>query len=719
MRVAAAVAALLFAGPAALLFAGPAAAQQPFAIHVVDDAGEAAACARLKTVYDVVLQADRNGTIAFHEPGLMDQEVWFQTLGPPYELPDDWLGFPGVRLQVEPGGEATVEVQRTGTAPACTSEAQTILVRDGLPGPQGTFGVTVLDPSTARGVPMIELHSGDRRWVTDNAGRVAIFDPDVLETTAEVRVVAHGYTGEPSTIHFEPGGRLQLEVRRLLPAERLYRLTGVGMYRDSDLLGFAAPLAEPLLNAQVAGLDSSHSAVHDGRVFWLWGDTLRPSYPLGHFRTTAATSLLPADGGLAPDVGVDLTYFANEDGFARPVADFVDQDLVWTSGLVSVPDADGPGTAAALIGSWVNIGGDWSRHDAGLARWNDATENFEPFVAWGAETLSVEPTGTAFVEGDHLWFTDVHGDPSAFRAVRVPASMAALADPDSYEDLTPPDTANRLQDMFGTTEVGDHIGSVFWNDHIGRYLRISARPFGDDAFLGETWMAWGDTPMGPWAWARKVVTHDDYSFYNPRHHPQFDEDGGRIVYFDGTYSATFSGTDAPTPRYDYNPVMYRLDLDAAPVPVPVYGGDLRTRAHPAAAVDEPPRFFALDRPMEGSVALRWVGECGERVLTTEGDGPPAFHAMAAEGPALVPLRAESTPSGMRYGPERPFGDTIAWVWPNPIDAVFPVFDHHPPEPLPPGAAGECDDGGCGGCAHGSAATPGLLLLLPLLVRRRP
>jgi len=686
----------------------------------VDETGEPAPCARLKTVHQVVLRADRAGTIAFYEPGLMDQDVWFQTLGPPFELPDDWLGFPGVRLSVVAGGEATVEVRRTGEPPPCDATGQTALVADGLPDPGGMFGVTVVDPATARGVPMIELHSGDRRWVTDSAGRVAVFDPDVLETTSEVRLVAHGYSGEPSTVHFEPGGRLVLEVRREIPAERLYRLAGAGIYRDSALLGFAAPLAAPLLNAQVAGLDSTHSAVHDGRVFWIWGDTLRPSYPLGHFRTTAATSLLPEDGGLPPDVGVDLTYFTNDDGFARPVADFVEQDLVWTSGLVSVPEADGPGTPAALVGSWVNIGGDWNRHDAGLARWSATTENFEPFVSWGDIALPVEPTGTAFVEGDHVWFTDVHGDPSAFRAVRVPASMAGLGDPDAYEDLTIAGTSGGLRDMFGDTEVGDHIGSVFWNDHIGRYLRISARPFGDDAFLGETWMAWGDAPMGPWAWARKVVTHDDYSFYNPRHHPELDEDGGRVVYFDGTYSATFSGADEPTPRYDYNPVMYRLDLDAAPVPVPVYGDDLRTRAHPNAAVDEPARFFALDRPVEGSVGLRWVGECGERELTTDGDGPFLFHAPAeGTNPALVPLRALSTPSGPRYEAGAGPGDPIAYVWPNPFGAAFPVAEHHPLPGADPSAV-DCPDAGCG-CASAGPRAPSVAVLWPLLVlvRRRP
>jgi hypothetical protein len=43
-------------------------------------------------------------------------------------------------------------------------------------------------------------------------------------------------------------------------------------------------------------------------------------------------------------------------------------------------------------------------------------------------------------------------------------------------------------------------------------------------------------------------------------HPFFDEDGGRVIYFEGTYTHTFSGRAERTPFYDYNQVLYRLDL---------------------------------------------------------------------------------------------------------------------------------------------------------------
>ena len=47
------------------------------------------------------------------------------------------------------------------------------------------------------------------------------------------------------------------------------------------------------------------------------------------------------------------------------------------------------------------------------------------------------------------------------------------------------------------------------------------------SYLGEVWYAEADTPQGPWVYARKIVTHDGYSFYNPKQHPIFDQDKGR------------------------------------------------------------------------------------------------------------------------------------------------------------------------------------------------
>lgn len=102
--------------------------------------------------------------------------------------------------------------------------------------------------------------------------------------------------------------------------------------------------------------------------------------------------------------------------------------------------------------------------------------------------------------------------------------------------------------------------------------------------------------------------------YWPAQHPFFDQDGGRKIYFEGTYTTTFSGNPVTTPRYEYNQLMYRLSLDDPRLflPAPVYrlkDGTYRMRdaveaAHAWDQVAEVP-FFALplDRKREGAIEI--------------------------------------------------------------------------------------------------------------------
>jgi hypothetical protein len=59
----------------------------------------------------------------------------------------------------------------------------------------------------------------------------------------------------------------------------------------------------------------------------------------------------------------------------------------------------------------------------------------------------------------------------------------------------------------------------------------------------------------------KIIEHDDYNFYNVVTHAFFNKDGGREIYVEGTYTSAFSGAMEKTPRYNYNQMMYRLQLD--------------------------------------------------------------------------------------------------------------------------------------------------------------
>jgi hypothetical protein len=59
----------------------------------------------------------------------------------------------------------------------------------------------------------------------------------------------------------------------------------------------------------------------------------------------------------------------------------------------------------------------------------------------------------------------------------------------------------------------------------------------------------------------KVLSHQNYTFYNPKLHPMFASPDSPMLFFEGTYTIQFSDAKRATPRYDYNQLLYRLDLD--------------------------------------------------------------------------------------------------------------------------------------------------------------
>src|SRR5262245_53508982 len=161
------------------------------------------------------------------------------------------------------------------------------------------FTITVVDEQTGRGVPLVELRTvNNLRFVTDSNGIVAFHEPGLMDQDVFFFVVrSHGYEFPGDGFGFRgkkltvaAGKDAKLTIRRPNIAESLHRVTGGGIYADSLLVGAKTPLKEPALNGQVFGSDSVLTAVYRGKVYWFWGDTNRPSYPLGNFEVPGATS---------------------------------------------------------------------------------------------------------------------------------------------------------------------------------------------------------------------------------------------------------------------------------------------------------------------------------------------------------------------------------------------------------------------------------------------
>jgi len=609
----------------------------------------------------------------------------------------------------------------------------------------GYYTIQVVDEQTGRGVPLVELRTVNNvRYYTDSNGLIALDEPSLWGREVYFWVSSHGYEYPADgfgyrgcRLKLEPGGHAQIKLPRLNIAERLYRVTGEGIYRDSILTGAPVPTREPLLNALVFGQDSVINAVYHGQIYWFWGDTSRPSYPLGNFHVPGARSRLPADGGLDPKLGVDLEYFVDENGFARETAHMPGEGPTWIDGLTVLRGADG---AERMFAAYAKIRTAMEVYERGLVEFDDREQRFTKVMQFAPDQL-LYPRGHPFIRtadgAEYVYFA------TPYPLVRVRATPEGLQRPESYEAFTclregaradqqevdrdpegrvrwswkrdtgvvgpqeqdklvkagvlqPTEALLQLRDVDSGAAVQAHSGSVYWNEYRRRWVMVALQAFGT-SFLGEVWYAEGDTPEGPWVYARKIVTHNDYSFYNPKQDPMFDQEGGRVIFFEGTYASTFSGTTVPTPRYDYNQIMYRLDLDDArlALPVPVYQLSeaveplrLGTQADmPDDGRGRPVLFFAPDRPAAGTVPVYDIGERGGATrLRVGGDAPdpgrgPLFYALpaGAEGaPATTtPLYEfvagagdqrsysadDAAPAGFTRTPE-----PICLVWRSPLAA---------------------------------------------------
>jgi hypothetical protein len=456
----------------------------------------------------------------------------------------------------------------------------------------------VTDVATGRGVSLVELETvNGLRFVTDNAGRVALHEPEwtgrevyfsVRSPGYEVKKDGFGFAGVRVTLR--PGAVAEVKVTRRNVADRL---TGEGRYRDTVLLGHEVPLADPPRSGQ--------AAVHRGRVYWFWGDTLRMEYPLGLFRMAGATTPLP-DPKSDPAAGLAFDYFVDEkSGFARAMMPLPErpEGVVWVSAVFTVPDEHG---TERLVGHYSRRKGSVGEFEQGIAVFNDEKAVFEPAKQL-TETWR-RPSGhpITYEDGGTKWL--LFGSPTP--NVRVRAALKDLLDPNKYEAFTcatemaggkpvPPSgkpewrwqkalppldskieadwvKSGKLRPEDAQFYPADasapadrvvlHSGTVRWNEYRKRWVLLAGQIGGKASFLGEVWYGEARHPTGPFARAVRVVTHDKQTFYNVCHHPFLDRDGGRTIHFEGTYTNDFSGNPEKTPRCNYNQVLYRLDMAA-------------------------------------------------------------------------------------------------------------------------------------------------------------
>ncbi len=579
------------------------------------------------------------------------------------------------------------------------------------------FTITVVDDQTNRGVPLVELTTTNHiKYVTDSNGIAAVYEHGLMGKDVFFHVRSHGYSYPKDTfgyagvsLNLKPGGSAEIRIKRENIAERLYRVTGEGIYADSLLVGHPQPLKNPTISGLVMGQDSVLSCIYKGKLYWFWGDTNKPDHPLGNFRTSGATSDLPGKGGLDPDLGVDLTYFVDANGFSKEMVPSETQGPIWLGGLLTFPDAE---RGERLFAMYSNVDNAMKAQEIGLVEFDDDEQIFRKVAKFDLD-IPIKPGGHPFRLTDkhteYIYFSPItrvkadlesYKDPSKYEAYtclkdgsrkdefevdRDPQGKARFAwRPDTWAPfprdeaelikdgkLKPEDALFHIQDVATGKPVLYHSASISWNKYRNRWTMIMSEIFGA-SLLGEVWYLEADSPIGPWVYARKIVTHFEYTFYNPRHHPMFDKQDGRIIYFEGTYTNWLTGHTNYTPKYDYNQIMYKLDL-ADPrlaLPVAVYGdrsGDvpglrLSEPVTPELQQAAPIAFFAPDRPMDGTVPVyadREALRIGDGNAPT-GGGHPMFHALPADTTNPPPTTTPLYEYVSRRERERVYSTDPAW-----------------------------------------------------------
>lgn len=425
------------------------------------------------------------------------------------------------------------------------------------------FRIEVVDKENGWPVPLVRFETTHHlTFVTDNAGLIAIDAPELIgrDVYFHVRsdgyeVAADGFGYRGVRLHPTLGATARVEVNRTMLAKRLGRLTGAGQFSESQRLGGDLDWQE----SGVFGADSVQTTVHRGERFWLWGDTTLAGYPLGIFHSSSATTSFQPLDSLEPPIHLRYDYFRDEKSALRGVAKMPGSGPTWLSGYVSLPDQNGD---EKLVASYVKIKSPLEAYEHGLCVWDDQAENFQQWkVLWNKQ--DGEPAPAVIPQGHPAFLSDgegkkwlLMGDP--LPTMRCPATFEAWQDPAQWQPLSP---QKSIAPASGGDPIVPHRGSIAWNEYRGCWVTIFGQKFGTPSSLGEIWYAESKSPTGPWGDAVKVLSHEQYSFYNPRIHADLSTAGSPIVLFEGTYTKEFSGNPTPTPRYDYNQVLYRIDLD--------------------------------------------------------------------------------------------------------------------------------------------------------------
>lgn len=422
--------------------------------------------------------------------------------------------------------------------------------------------IEVIERGSGWPVPLVELRTThSQRFVSDNNGLIACDSPELMNREVWFDVIGHGYEVKKDGFGMrgvrltpQPGKTLKVEVDRKNIAKRLGRITGAGIFAESQKLGIDLDWKE----SGVFGCDSVQNAVYDNKMFWAWGDTTLPNYPLGIFDSSSATTAIQPLKSFQPPVKLTFDYFRDANGRPRGVAKMPGSGPTWLYGYATLRDNSGRGH---LVATYSKIRNHLEVYETGLCAWNDEKAAFDRVrVVWEKSSGKPKPL---VPDGHPSFWKDAQGKEwlllgNPFPMFRCPATFEAWQDSSQWEALKP---QRSVESSIDGKTVRPHTGHIMWSDFRKRWITVFMEAGGKPSGLGELWYAEAELPLGPWGKAVKVVTHENYTFYNPRLHPEFTPANSPTILFEATFTAEFADRPQVSPRNNYNQVLYRLDLD--------------------------------------------------------------------------------------------------------------------------------------------------------------
>ncbi|KAJ3430280.1 hypothetical protein M0812_23282 [Anaeramoeba flamelloides] len=481
--------------------------------------------------------------------------------------------------------------------------------------------IRFIDKKTQNGIPLVCLTTtNDQNYYTDSDGYIAFYEPGLMNTKVYFHIKSDGYKYPKDFFGYEgvsiktvKGGSTEIGLERTMIAERIYRVTGQGIFRDSILLNKEEADYPPIIS-QVMGLDSVQTTIYRNKMYWFWGDTNRVSYPLGNFSTTGATTRPDLDLSQVPPL---FRFFEGKDGFVKGLIPFPKNGLKWIDSVATLPITQ-KRKKEQLIGFYLytpnSANENKSIKEQGLILWNDKSHQFEiittyednsclfptkpacisngariaqlhyekgdqktylylgyPFAVYrckpSLKSISISrnwASFTCFQEGSRYDSFKIERDGNGnviwgWKKNTVPVTQSVqewlfrennLEPEQRYWNIFDPESGKRLLSQSGT---------MFWNNYKKKYISIIQQLNGT-SFLGEIFYLDSNSFHGPWKNPIKIITHNKYSFYNVFHHHRLDKEKGKIIFIEGTFANTFSQTKHPVPKYNYNQIMYQLDL---------------------------------------------------------------------------------------------------------------------------------------------------------------